>query len=56
MNVSVIHFYLLQREICKNWGEGLAVSRPVGVEFNNPGDTVVFLQLFLLAERHTTLD
>lgn len=56
MNILVIRFDLLQREICKDWSEGLAVSGPVGVEFNNPGDTGVFLQLLLSAERHTALD
>lgn len=54
MNVLSIQFYLLQGEICKDWSKGLAVGRPVGVEFNNPRDTIVFLQLLLVAESHTT--
>lgn len=43
---------LLEWKVSIDRSEGLAVRRPVGVEFNNPGDTTVFLQ-FLLEEKKT---
>lgn len=43
-------FLLLERKVGKDGSKRLAIRGPVGVEFNNPGDTTVFLQLLLITQ------
>lgn len=46
----VLTFLLLERKVGKDGSKRLAIGGPVGVEFNNPGDTTVFLQLLLITQ------
>ena len=46
----VLNFLLLERKVGKDGSKRLAIRGPVGVEFNNPGDTTVFLQLLLITQ------